>query len=500
MSKYITCDITNISEAVKLYVLTMDNLRKILGKYPLKHRLGFEEAFFKNVPHWDCFDTSNFGTAFLNAIGIPTKSETVIAYKMLRDKHSHCAILKSVGNYSTFSLEGSDFFPVKKGDNSFYNNTMNVIEEHFIENSLSPYLLKNSEEEIPDFLSNPRIEDITKIRLKTVTEKFKIGIPSDNNLCYLASFNSFNGKSPVTWAQINKQDNSATFDNIIVNRIYFPVLLQDHQYVDIAAPFMYVEDGFGTNKYRKIIFDNDKVTLKRDICLTRKFPRKENMIKVAKDLIGTTIIASNFPSFKTADTLYILNFELKPYLQDIILNNSNSYQYYRIESPANNRKMNLSEVQYLTSKAFNYENIIDPTPLPVLNKIDRDNVNEDLVRVLEDSIQKINKWPEYDGKMTTAPSAYPNVTFRLKFPQVITHIRLAPLNEDNGIEVGNNYILLEYVNGNWISIQEEEAKFNYLNIKNLKTNTLYWLKNLDKGTEELAFYINDKKEQVFIYN
>ncbi|MEN5086774.1 hypothetical protein ABE426_09925 [Sphingobacterium faecium] len=500
ISKYIACDITDVSQSVKFYSLTIDNFRNILGIYPFKYKTGFEEVFFKNVPDWDCYDVSNFGTAILNAIGIPTKSENVIAYKMLRGRHSHCAILESAGNYSTFSLEGADFYPIQRNDSPFYNNTMNIIEEHFMENSFSPNALKNEEEKVPDFLSNPRIEDITNKRLKTVSETIKLNAPTSNNLCYLASFNSYNGKSPVTWAAIDKNDNSVTFDNIILNRLYFPVLLQDQQYIDIASPFMYVEDSSSPDKYRKIVFDNRKSKSKKDIFITHKFPRKENMIKVARDLIGTTVIASDKLGFKDADTLYTLDFELLPYLQDLKLNNSKAYQYYKIESPAISRKMNLSEVQYLTSKSFLYKNIISPTDLPLLHKKGKHKVNKDLVRVLEDSIQKISKWPEYDGKMTTAPSAYPNVTFRLKFPQVITHIRVAPLNADNGIEIGNTYRLLEYVSCNWIPIQEEEAKYNYIYSEKLRTNTLYWLKNLTKGTEELAFYINDKKEQVFIYN
>ncbi len=499
ISKYISCDITDISQSVRLYSLTIDNFRNILGKYPFKYKTGFEEVFFKNVPGWDCYDVSNFGTAILNAIGIPTKSENVIAYKMLRGRHSHCAILESAGKYSTFSLEGADFYPIQMNTLSFSDGTMNILEEHFTIHSHSPQLLKNEGEDVPDFLNNPKIEDITRSRLKTVSETIKLNAPTSNNLCYLASFNSYNGKSPVAWAAIDKTDNSVTFDNIILNRLYFPVLLQEQQYIDVASPFMYVEDSSSPDKYRKIVFDNRKSNSKKDIFITRKFPRKENMIKVARDLIGTTVIASNESGFKNADTLYTLDFELIPYLQDLKLNNSKAYQYYKIESPASSRKMNLSEVQYLTSKSFQYKNIIAPTDLPLLHKKGKNKVDKDLVRVLEDSIQKINKWPEYDGKMTTAPGGYPRVTFRLKFPQVITHIRVAPLNADNGIEKGNAYKLLEYTNGNWIPIQEEDAVYNHLYCQKLKTNTLYWLKNLTKGTEELAFYINDKKEQVFIY-
>jgi len=268
---------------------------------------------------------------------------------------------------------------------------------------------------------------------------------------------------------------------------------------DFADPFILKKINNDSKNYDKILFDTKKNKTIKEVFITRKFPRKESMIEVAKNLIGTTVIASNESNFKERDTLYTLDFELTPYLQDIQLNNSKPYQYYRIESANHSRKMNLSEVQYLTSKSFQYSNSIEPTPLPILKKQDINNINKDLTRILEDSIQKINHWPEYDGKMTTAPNTYPNITFRLKTPQVVTHIRIAPLNADNGIAIGNEYILMEYADGQWINRQQEIATYNYVYSKSLKTNTLYWLRNITKGKEELPFCINDKKEQVFIY-
>ena len=48
---------------------------------------------------------------------------------------------------------------------------------------------------------------------------------------------------------------------------------------------------------------------------------------------------------------------------------------------------------------------------------------------------------EYDGNMQTAPGAYPNITLTLDEPQIVTAVRFAPLNADNGIKAGNTYTL-----------------------------------------------------------
>lgn len=491
----------NIPKIVEFLNLTINNFRKILGKYPYSYKRGFEELLFTNVPGWDCFDVTSFETSILNALGIPTVSEHNAAYKMLQGKHSLCAVYEKVGNYTLFALEGTVTSPeIKQNSYESYTGWMNIYRQHYSKQNNTPTFLKALEEEIPQGLSSPLIEDITSLRMETTTIEIPFDIETQNNLAYLGTFNSESGIVPITWGTIDKKAKKVLFINVIPNRIYFPVYYEENAVKSFSYPFIVRIDSLKKNKFVVQKIASVKKEKKINVSLTRKFPQKPKMLDIAKNLIGTAVLGSNVPNFKERDTLYTLNFELQPYLQDIVLKNTKPYRYYRIEAPIQHRNMNLSEVQYLTSKEYGYKNTIEPTGLPLLSRNTRLKADTTLTRLLEDSIQKISKWPEYDGKMTTAPGAYPNITFRVKEPQVVTHLRIAPLNEDNGIAIGDTYALFYWREGEWQEIETKIAEYNHLYYNSLSVNGLYWLKNLSRGKEELPFFIDKNGAQSFIYS
>lgn len=67
----------------------------------------------------------------------------------------------------------------------------------------------------------------------------------------------------------------------------------------------------------------------------------------------------------------------------------------------------------------------------------------------------------------------------------------------NTIEPGNHYQLLYYANRRWIEFKNINSEYNFLDIDSVPSNTIYWLRNLDKGKEELPFFYKNGK-QIFI--
>ncbi len=100
----------------------------------------------------------------------------------------------------------------------------------------------------------------------------------------------------------------------------------------------------------------------------------------------------------------------------------------------------------------------------------------------------------FDGDMLTYNSKK-WTGLNLEQPQQINRVRLAPRNADNGIVTGDNYQLY-YWDNNWIQAWVKKAKYNFVEFENVPANTLYWLQNLDHGTEEQPFFYRDGK-QVF---
>ncbi|WET69020.1 hypothetical protein [Sphingobacterium sp.] len=490
----------DLSNILKLYRVTISNFRKILGNYPLHMKIGFEEVLFSKVPGWDCFDVTNYATAFLNSIGIPSAAEYNISYKMLPGKHSVCVILDEVGHYSVFSPEGEDYYPkIMTGSFEQYNGWMNMYRIHYSPRENTPVFLKKENEYIPPNLANPLIEDVTSKRIETLSMNILFNQETSNNLVYLASFSSTEEMIPVTWAEIDKNTNQARFENVIPNRLYFPIYYEGKTMKVFARPFMMVKDSLNNGKYIKRELKDDPLYEPNEIILTRKYPRKEKMVKIAKQLIGTVIIGTNDPTFKSVDTLYVLDFELKPHLQDIDLNNDKTYKYFRITAPSEFPHLNISEFQLLSKASLQYKNTASPHTLPIFHPKDTTVQNIDFVWLLTDSLNKMIKRPEYDGNMSTAPSAYRSLTLRLNEPQIVSKIRLAALNANNGIVKNDIYMLYIYDHGKWIPIAKQAAKFNYLRYENLSYNALYWLKNLSTGKEELPFTIDNNGEQHFIY-
>jgi hypothetical protein len=494
---------SNMSEVIQYYNVTIDNFRKLLGRYPMNSKMGFEEFFFNEIPDFDCFDITSFDSRVLNAMGIPTTVNYNIAYKMLQGKHSSCAIPTQFGHYAMFASGNLERVPeIMDTPYEKYDGWMNLYTLNYAVQQANPYSLKNDNETIPENLSSPFIKDETAIRIQTTSLTLPFKKKTNNKLAYLATFNS--GATdilPVTWGIINSKKNKVLFENVIPGRLYFPVYYDEN---DGLSPFgdHFILGIDSTNLNKRIVrkfLSKANETNRIDAVVTRKFPRKDKMIALAKKLIGTVVLASNNAKFTPCDTLYTLDFEPQPYLQDIVLNNTKPYKFYKVEAPRTNFSFTIAEIQFLTKKLYNYNNVIKPGPLPIFKSADINSMDTTLVRLIETDYDTRKNYPEYDGKMGTAPSAYPSVTIGLASPQVITHIRFAPLNADNGITPGDSYQLLNFELNEWKEIETKVAEYNYLFFPKMYKNKLYWLKNLSRGKEEFPFIFDSKGNQKFIY-
>ena len=65
------------------------------------------------------------------------------------------------------------------------------------------------------------------------------------------------------------------------------------------------------------------------------------------------------------------------------------------------------------------------------------------------------------------------------------------------IEPGQRYQLLYFQNGKWMEHATVVSEYNYVDFDSVPAGTVYWLRNLDKGNEELPFFYEGGK-QVFI--
>ena len=82
-----------------------------------------------------------------------------------------------------------------------------------------------------------------------------------------------------------------------------------------------------------------------------------------------------------------------------------------------------------------------------------------------------------------------------KEPVQITHVRFVPRNANNMIVAGDSYLLMYYDGTQWKEhLPIVYAGKNYLDFTNVPVASLYLLRNLTNGKEELPFFYQNGKQ------
>lgn len=491
MDKYLKdIDKDSVQDVVQRYNFVINQLCKFFPLYPYKEEIGYQELFFYGFH--DCIPIASYGVSILRACGIPAAVEFNACYRQFQGRHYHGVVLDKNGNWLAFNPESS----IPTSDNSSFEtkDILNIYRFMFSEQKDTPFFLEKNGEYIPELFDSPFLKDVTSHLLKTVPLTLSYQEAGNNNLAYLAAFNSgvSSGIIPVTWGEINRTERNVTFSSVIPDRFYFPVY-----YSPFGKSFSFGEP-FYLNKEGKI----EKPNIGRkinNVTLLRKFPVKQGLVDKAIKLIGTVVLASNKPGFHPCDTVGVITDTLHPYFQDIKLGmDKGPYQYYQIKTTNEYPHAALSELEFITDIRYGYKNIIPASSLPIFSPADTLVGNKFEVRLMDEPLERIKWKAEYDGNPQTSPEPYPTVRFMLKKPQFVTKVRMMPLNADNGIVVGNQYELLYWDNGEWKKILSQQAKYNYITTS-VPSGSLLWIRNLTGGREELPFYIDDNGQQKFIY-
>ena len=57
----------------------------------------------------------------------------------------------------------------------------------------------------------------------------------------------------------------------------------------------------------------------------------------------------------------------------------------------------------------------------------------------------------------------------------------------------------QYWDNEWKEFGVQKAKYNFLKFENVPQNKIYWLQNIDRGSEDLPFIYEDGRQK-FIYD
>lgn len=452
------------------------------------HHVGTFDPF---IPAFkmDCHNLAARTCNYFRASGIPVVYEFTPQWPDKNSRHYWCASPDSnhiLQPYTPpYNNLGEDWDLSLKFAGKVYQKTFGAMKN-------TPYFLKSPNESIPPFFDIATIKDVTERYhiCTTLTLPFYKNTP--NNIAYLSFFNTEKELTPVAWGEINKNKHTVTFYQVPINTVFFPSYLSEEGIEYFYKPLLLYKDSISGKIIQKDI--ECSKSHKINIHLLRKYPYKNTLAEYRKNLQGACLLGSDSWN-GLYDTLLIIKNIPEPYWQEYQLNKIGKYRYYRFTN-LRNLPMDIAEIEFLGRKDTKHT-FISPTPLPIFSK--------SVLRVETDEFQKaigtpIKTGPLYanffDGNPETF-ARWKRLGIDFKSPICITQIRLLPRTAINIIEPNCNYKLLYFKDNQWIEYQNITSEYNYLDIDSIPANTIYWLRNLDKGKEELPFFYKNGK-QIFI--
>ncbi len=434
---------------------------------------------------YECGRHSEWTVRALNAAGIPARFHFTPAW-LNRDRHHFwVAVRDTAGVYHPFTPKWQSL------DDTAYFKRASKVYTRTYEKQPSPVTRSAKNEEVPPIFKTPFIKDVTRLYHKVADLKIPVEKPDrQNNLCYLAIFGA-SGWKPVGWGIVDRKRGYANFSDVPIGVVYIAGYYSDNGIEPFTPPFYLDSNGV----MAPFIPDYRHPT---DLHLTRKFHKKDDLVKKAFDMAGARIQGANRRDFSDAEELYSLirNDLTDMNVRALDIQPGRDFHYIRL-LPPEGKKLNLAIFEAFSGH-FPPDDAYQGTMPYACNEAEENRLRHTRplsaisLKPLSDTAGYSLLW---DGNMETFLETR-QIELDLQKPTRISQLRLAPRNANNGIERGCNYELLYYDKG-WKSAGKKSAGSNYLTWPGIPSGALYWLRNLDKGKEEQAFIWQNGK-QVFV--
>lgn len=478
----------NIGETVKRYNKYMSAIRGLVGLPCREGMLGWRDIFL-SYPH-DCVSQCEFQTQILRTCGIPSAMVFCVANREFVGRHHYCVALDSVGNRIAMNAESN--YLGKKNWGYSLGYRLNCFQYMFGAQKDSPYMLRGKGEALPPDFRSPAIKEVTPDLRTTVSLSLKVPAKIKNRLAWLYTYSRSKGYIAVTWGEINPNTQEACFKYVIPGIFYFPAYLNADGKPCFWGEPLFVERKGNVGEWKSLdkLLQHQKDT---SVVLTRKFPRKPPMKRLAEEIVGSKFYGANREDGRDKEELYCISECPGDCLNEYHLQNSKAFRYYIYESV--NRKSEIAILEYLADTSWHYANTAAPLPKEIFSPADTLQPFGQWVKLLP---EKPDHSQEFDENIQTT-SYRERVVFRLDQPKVVNCIRVAPLSADNGIKPDEDYDLF-YWDKDWQLYAKKTSRYNYLEFENLPAKRLYWLRNNTRGKEEVPFVIIDGKQEFVYYD
>ena len=324
------------------------------------------------------------------------------------------------------------------------------------------------EEEVPSLFNAPKFTDVTDEYYETTDVVRDVPAEyADKRIAYICVFDNRNWV-PVFYGNI--RGGKVTFASMGRNIVYMAAFYEQGRMVPFGSPFLVKSDG----STEDIISNEQKPATLR---LLRKYPfmGKEDYFNAR--MSGGRFQGANLPDFSDAETFYKFEGLTNGNWYEIPVTETKAYRYLRYIGPIGSH-CNINELEFYDKNGGKLAGTIIGT----------------------EGDPWAGKEKVFDGDILTGFSGVsPDghwVGLKLPAPQRIGKFRFIPRNDGNCVEIGDEYELSYWKNGDWQLLGAQVAKSNVLTFKGVPSGGLYILRDKTKGVEERVFTY-DEGEQVW---
>lgn len=393
----------------------------------------------------DCIDRAFNEVMLKRSMGVPSTIDYVPHFPTSENRH-----------YWVVTMDGKHKFNKATTYNSPY--AAKVYRKTYSINP-TPEDLKNY---VPDILRDPYSKDVTEQYEKTTTIECKLNdVPSSVNYGYLAVFNNLAWKE-VAWSKLKR--GKLTFEKMGREVMYMPTYYEGNTQKFGKYPIHVNLDG----EVKEIIPNKNRT---QKLTLKRKFPFVVYGETCGAAFVGGHILACNDLKAMKFDTVATINSYWNMAYDTVYVKSDKKYKHWLLQK---------YDKSYLTVSELGFFN--EDGELPKRNHYIINRLN------LFDPTSGISKMI-FDGDLLTSAVVENMVGLSFDEPISVSYIKYISNNDENGIYPDNEYELLYFDNGEWVSMGQKIATDYLIDYDNVPSDALLWLRNHTKGKEERPFMV-----------
>lgn len=427
--------------------------------YPSRFLPDFPLSMLGHLKLGTCKEYAHLCVALLRTAGIPSAVDFVPQWGNRSLGHEWCAVLLGEGVTIPFAPGErlGEHFAKRKED-----RLPKVFRQTFEKRPESLRMIAREDEILPKVFDTPCIADVTDEYMETSDVTVCLEHPelAGSRFAYLAVFNDREWRI-VHWGRICGK--RAVFKSMGRGVVYLPVYYG-------KSGMLRAGDVFLLDKHGRVRSLEPDETGGRTLRLKRKF-RDDRSNQFLQSVIGGKFQVANREDFSDSLTVHVI-----PKLEDnryhtVQLSYEGEYKYFRYLSPDWSRG-NMAELYTFDAAG----DTLKPKRLlgnfHVRPWCGVENLFDGNVLSFYDSHDVYNVWYGWE----------------MERPGKIARIRFLPRNDDNFIREGEDYELLYWKRGRWVSLGHKKGNAEGgLTYDRAPLHALFLLRNHTKGHEERIF-------------